>query len=755
MPSSRIIIVSNRLPVKIAAEEGGFSYKASEGGLATGLNSVYKQGNNLWIGWPGAHVDEPSRQKIIEDFKPRNLCPVFLSKQEIEDYYEGFSNETLWPLFHYFPSYSTFEPKHFEAYERVNRRFAEAIVQSTKPGDTIWIHDYQLLLVPQMVREAMPDATIGFFNHIPFPSYEIFRLLPWRREILAGILGADLIGFHTYDDVRHFLSAAARILNVQTTANELTLGRRKAVVDAFPISIDYEKYSTLADESATRRTERKVRALMNNTRLVLSIDRLDYSKGIAHRLEAYQILLERYLDVMRNKVTFIQLVVPSRDAVPKYKELKDQIAQLVGEINGRFGRIGWQPVQHFYRSFPERLLSALYSAADVALVTPLRDGMNLVAKEYIASRTDGRGVLVLSEMAGASRELAEAITVNPFDIWQVAESIHSALTMPEAEQRRRMSAMRATVSRFDIHHWVRNFNQRLAEVKAWQARSALKNITPANTQRIAADFHTATSRLIFLDYDGTLVGFQKVPSAAGPDKRLLRILADLCDDTRNRVVITSGRDYATLETWLGELPVDMIAEHGAWQRNKDGSWTKRADLSDDWKSEIRPVMELYAGRTPGALIEEKNYSLVWHYRGVEPELGALRAHELTEDVGHFMRDRGLQILQGDKVVEVKSMSVNKGMAARVWLNQYPSDFIMAIGDDRTDEDTFRAMPESAITIKVGKGVSAARYSVESFEEVRELLEELLMPFEGFGADGEAPGPQKKDGETAAVRETRH
>jgi len=737
---SRILILSNRLPVKLSEGTDGPVYKPSEGGLATGLASVYKQGDNLWIGWPGAEVAPESQAGIVADFAPLNLFPVFLSKEEIEDYYEGFSNETLWPLFHYFPSYATYVPRHYEAYERVNRRFADAVLQNMQPGDTVWIHDYQLLLVPQMVRDAVPDATIGFFNHIPFPSYELFRLLPWRKEILRGMLGADLIGFHTYDDVRHFLSAASRILGIPAVANELALERRTAVVDAFPISIDYKKYRALAEDPTTRRTERKVHALMNGTRTILAIDRLDYSKGIPERLRAYDILLERYPEVLRNKVTFIQLVVPSRDAVPKYKQLKDEIAQLVGEINGRHGRLGWQPVQHFYRSFPERMLSALYRAADVALVTPLRDGMNLVSKEYVASRTDGKGVLVLSEMAGASRELAEAVTVNPHDIWQVAESIHAALTMPEAEQRRRMSALQATVQRFDIHHWVHNFRAKLAEVKQWQARAAHKAITPANTEVITDAYRRAARRLILLDYDGTLVGFQKVPSAAGPDKRLLRLLDDLCADERNRVFITSGRDYATLEAWLGELPLGMIAEHGAWTRDDAGRWTHRPELTDVWKSEIRAVMEVYADRTPGALIEEKSYSLAWHYRRADADLGETRARALAEDIAHFVAARGLSVLMGNKVVEVKMQSVNKGTAARTLLEAHPADFVLAIGDDRTDEDTFKALPSTAFSIKVGTAAeSDARFMVEDYEAVRALLRALLQPVEEGAEHAALPG----------------
>lgn len=722
-PNKRIIILSNRLPVKIQHKHSEISYKTSEGGLATGLGSIYREGDNLWIGWPGAIVNDIDKARVTADLAAMNLYPVFLSQREINDYYEGFSNETLWPLFHYFPTYANFEPHYFDAYREVNQKFANAVLSTATSDDVVWIHDYQLMLVPEMVRKVLPDISIGFFQHIPFPSYEIFRTLPWSKELLHGMMGADVIGFHTYDDVRHFISAANRIVNVSGSANELQTGGRKVVVDAFPISIDYKKYRQLAEGNTIRRTEKKLRQLMNHNKLVISIDRLDYSKGIIQRLQAYEVLLERYPE-LKGKVTYIQLVVPSRDTVPKYRELKEQMNRMVTEINGRFGMLGWQPIQHFYRSFPESLLSALYKAADVALVTPLRDGMNLVSKEYIASKPDQKGVLLLSETAGASRELSEAIMINPNDIWHFAESIYQALNMPEEEQKRRMTAMQQTVSKFDIHHWVSNFMSRLQEAKQQQRAMFTRLITAPIRNKIAIRYLHAQKRLIFLDYDGTLVPFQAQIQDARPDEELLRLLQELCNDPRNKVVITSGRDYSTLSNWLGTLPIDIIAEHGAWYKDHGRPWRNRRDLNDEWKPEIHKIMELYADRTPGAFVEEKSYSLAWHYRRVETGLGALRAHELMEDVRHFMADRGLQMLQGDKVIEVKSISVNKGKATRRWLEKDEFDFIMAIGDDHTDEDTFKAMPPDAITIKVGNNMSAAYYFMNSHEDVRALLHDL-------------------------------
>lgn len=722
----KTFIVSNRLPVKLQRGKEGFTFQNSEGGLATGLGSVFQTGKNLWIGWPGDKVLDEEKEEVTQGLLTRSLLPVFLTEQEIEDYYEGFSNETLWPLFHYFPSYSTFLPHQFEVYKNVNQKFADAIISVASPNDIIWIQDYQLMLVPQMVRQAMPEITIGFFLHIPFPSYEVFRLLPWRRELIEGLLGADVLGYHTYDDVRHFLSSVSRIVNLPIQANQLQMpDGRMVVADAFPISIDYQKYHEQADSRTTRRLERKIRSLMHTGKHLLSIDRLDYSKGIVHRLLAFQEFLRRHPE-MTGKVSMIQLVVPSRDNVPKYKELKDEINQLVSDINSTYGKLGWQPIQYFYRSYPLPLLSALYRLADVAMVTPMRDGMNLVCKEYIASRTEKTGVLILSEMAGAARELTEALIVNPNDIWQVGAAIHQALTMSEQEQKRRMSALQATVSRFDIHNWVKNFMDKLSHTRNIQQDRAIKALTPAIRHKLAIGYHFAASRLLFLDYDGTLVPFYKNAQDAVPDAELLKILKNLTNDPANKVIIISGRDHLTLHQWLGHLPVYMVAEHGAWHKDFGGEWKTRADLTTDWKEEIRNIMKVYVSRTPGAVIEEKSYSLAWHYRGAEAGMGTLRAQELTQDVSHYVSDRNLQVLQGDKVLEVKNSTVNKGNAALRCLAKYDATWHLAIGDDTTDEDTFKAMPEDAVTIKVGLAASAAKYKVATQDEVRSFLQELCL-----------------------------
>jgi trehalose 6-phosphate synthase/phosphatase len=722
MATKKIIIVSNRLPVKVEIKNNEPIYHQSEGGLATGLGSIYLQNNSVWVGWPGAVVEDVHvQQKIQEEFRKRHLYPVMLSQEDIVHYYDGFSNDTLWPLFHYFPSYAHYARQDWESYQQVNKKFADAVLQLAEPGDIVWIQDYQLLLVPQMLRQALPELSIGFFQHIPFPSYEVFRLIPWRDELLKGILGADLIGFHTFDDVRHFMSAATRITHTQANANEIIMDDRTIVVDAFPMGIDYEKYRDIVSSTLTQRNGQKLQQLIGNKKLMVSVDRLDYSKGIPQRLQAYGLFLKKHPEY-REKVIFLQLVVPSRDQVQHYADLREEINRLVSDINATYSTLNWQPIHYFYRSFPLEMLSAIYASADIALVTPLRDGMNLVCKEYIASRTTGTGVLILSEMAGASKELYEALIINPTNKEAVAEAIYSALQMPEDEQKRRMELLQQTVQKFDIHHWVNQFVQKLQDVIRKQELLSTRIITRDLERVLSGRYQQAGRRLFFLDYDGTLVSFQNDPLKAVPGDEVTQLLRRICADARNKLVIISGRKKETLEKWLGFLPVDIIAEHGAWLKKEDGEWTIANDIIPDWKAEFFPLIKQFVDRTPGSFLEEKDFSLAWHYRKTDRGLGELRAKELAETLRYAASNLGLQIMEGNKVLEIKSAGVNKGSAAKEWLREYPADFVLAIGDDFTDEDTFKAMPENAVTIKVGSGISSATYYLKNPEEVRRFLQ---------------------------------
>ena len=721
---SKTIIVSNRLPVRMFEQDGQLRFKPSEGGLATGLGSIYKEGDNIWIGWPGKAIEEDTiRTQVENELKNESMKPVFLTDREIEEYYEGFSNETLWPNFHYFNQYIVFEDKHWQTYIGVNQKFADSIIDSADEEDTIWIHDYQLLLVPEMVRTARPKASIGFFLHIPFPSYESFRLLPWRRQLLNGMLGSDFLGFHTYDDMRHFLSSVNRLAGIGNSNGIIKVNGRMVMVDALPMGIDYDKYADSASSPETLEREVRYRTSIGEEKLLLSIDRLDYSKGIPQRLEAFELFLERNPDYLE-RVSIIMIVVPSRDQVDMYRHLKEEIDLLVGRINGKYSRINWTPVHYFYRSFPLPDLSAYYRMAHVAMVTPMRDGMNLVCKEFIASKINKRGVLILSEMAGASKELSDSILVNPNDIEHMTESIRQALEMPVQEQERRLESMQKSLRRYNIHHWVNLFMDRLNYVKKEQKALETEVLEKNALQKLLDNYRKSQNRLLFLDYDGTLVGFKSDPLEATPDEELMTILDNLIQQKSNRVSIITGRSHHTMEQWFGHMNLDIIAEHGVWFKEQGTEWQTHENLSAEWKKNISEVLEGYVSRTPGSFIEEKDYSLVWHYRKVETGLGEIRTRELTSHLKYLTTNQNLQVLEGDMVVEIKNSEINKGRGALTWLGKFKPDFVLSVGDDWTDEDMFKALPDDSFTIKVGSNTSQAKYRLSSFNEVRKLLKNL-------------------------------
>ena len=721
---SRLVIVSNRLPVTIQKEKGDLIYYPSAGGLATGLNSLDDSWEKIWIGWPGQEIKEAwEREAVRRDLAKDGLYPVFLTQEDISLYYEGFSNKAIWPHFHYFTQYTTYRDRYWAAYKAVNRTFAEAVIPHIKEDDLVWVHDYQLMLLPAMIREAFPNLSIGFFLHIPFPSYEVFRILPWRKDILEGMLGADQIGFHTFGYMRHFLSAVYRICGYEHHFGKLTVGNRLVNADVFPMGIDYGKYAYPEVEPQEGNGPLKIRELAKKQKLVISIDRLDYSKGIPQRLKAFARFLTDNPQY-QSKVTLVMIVVPSRANVSQYKNLKEEIDNLVGKINGKYSSFDWAPIHYFYRSLDFSELTTLYQEADIALITPLRDGMNLVAKEYVASKEKSKkGVLILSEMAGASNELMEALIVNPQDRQDITDALLRALEMGEGEQQRRLEQMQERIKKNDVRHWAATFINEQKKLMESQKEKIAQRLSNEDKKALAEAYRSAKSRLLILDYDGTLMPFDKDPQAVVPDEQLMNILKKLRDQEGNKLVVSSGRDRATLQKWLGPLKVDMAAEHGVWVK-RNGEWANNTGLSVSWKERIRQVLENMVERTPGSFIEEKDYSIAWHYRAIDKALGEKRVREFRDVLLYLTANDDLQVLEGNKVVEIKNAGVNKGKAALNWVGEREWDFIMAIGDDHTDEDTFKALPEGAHTIKVGLDTSVARYNLLSVEEVRSFLSNL-------------------------------
>lgn len=720
----KCVIISNRLPVTVSDKGGKLTFTRSGGGLATGLGSLALESEKHWIGWPGLFISDPvQRRKMDIRLHRMGLHTVPLTPEDIQDYYEGYSNSLLWPLCHYFPSYMEYDQRYWQAYREVNEIFCAEALRIIEPGDMVWIHDYHLMLLPAMIREQRPDVSIGYFHHIPFPSYELFRCLPERAEILYGLLGADLIGFHTHDYMRHFTSALYRVMGLETRLDEVQLNSRVVSVEAFPMGINYDLYHDAISKPEVRAYASRMRKLAGNRKIILSVDRLDYSKGIPLRLKGYAALLEKNSELHGN-TAMILVVVPSRDTVERYAELKTEIDTLVGYINGKFAKPGWTPIFYYYRSFSFNQLTALYNASDIALVTPLRDGMNLVAKEFVAAKRDTPGVLILSEMAGAAVEMPEALIVNPTDVLEIESTLYTALAMPEDEQVRRLHAMQKNLARQTVERWAHDFWTELADTRERNNALAGKILAGENLDHVREAYAAAEQRLVILDYDGTLVPFVSNPQDAGPSPDVIHLLANLGEDPRNTIVVCSGRKKDTLEKWLGHLDIGITAEHGAFSR-ENGVWTESGDaMVVLWDSEILAILEQTTQRTPRSSIEMKKTALVWHFREVDHWLADLRVTQLINALMSPASRLGLQLMRGNKVLEIKRPEYNKGAVCRRLLEKGAYDFVMAVGDDTTDEDMFMALPPSAVTVKVGNISDHARYSLPSQPDVVGFLGSL-------------------------------
>jgi trehalose 6-phosphate synthase/phosphatase len=700
----------------------------SSGGLATGLLRVHEQSGGLWVGWSGAADDltESQQAELDQQLAAMRLVAVPLSADQITRYYEGFSNGVLWPLFHYLLEQVPLHVRDWEPYAEVNQRFADVVAQHYQPGDLIWVHDYQLLLLPELLRQRLPDARIGFFLHIPFPSEELFRTLPERDLLLRGLLGADLVGFHTPTYLRHFAASLTQILGLTVDIDRVQLTDREVRLGVFPMGIDAETFIALAEDPAVQAEAQALRG-DGKVKLLVGVDRLDYTKGIPRRLLSYEKMLQTHPD-LRGRVRLVQVAVPSRTGVGAYQEFRSLVDGMVGRINGDFATPSWVPVHYIFRGLSERELVALYRAADVMLVTPLRDGMNLVAKEFVASRTDGDGVLVLSEFAGASWELPEAIQVNPYDVEGTAESCYRALMMGADERRTRLEPLRARVQAYDVHRWAATFLEQLETITQRQpsSRRAPAGAIAAR-QALQARLRDAEDLLALLDYDGTMVPYTATPELARPDPALLELLGALAARPRSEVHVVSGRPRETLEHWLGALPIALHAEHGFWSRPVGSTeWTALGELGGSWREPALTILRDITARTPGSLIEVKSAALAWHYRMADREAGARRANELRLHLTQLLSNQPVEIIAGHKVIEIRPYGIHKGrIVPPLPPERLATTTVLAIGDDRTDEDLFEALPPEAITIRVGPGPTQARFRLDGVPAVRTLLYSLV------------------------------
>ena len=461
--SPRLITVSNRLPITVTATRDGYSLRASVGGLATGIRGPHEQLEGVWIGWPGdvSRIDAVKQSELMAELVATKLVPVMMTRDEQQVFYEDISNAVLWPICHDRLDQLPLRVEGWDVYERINRRFADAVAEQYRPGDLIWIHDYQLFRLPALVRQRLPHARIGFFLHVPFPNPEIFFALPTRGWLVEGVMGADVVGFHTRRWRGHFTAALRRLFHLEMDADAtVAWSDRRVALGIFPMGVDATELSRRAGAQEVSAAKLELRAGIS--KLLVGIDRLDYSKGIPRRLLAFERLLRLHPE-WRERVQLIQVAVPSRGNVNAYRKARSELDALVGRINGELSTPTWSPIRYLYRSVPQTTLLALFRAADLMLVTPVRDGMNLVCKEFVASRIDEDGVLVLSEFAGAADELTDALIVNPYDVDGVADALHVALTMPGVERRGRMRALRAQVLTHDVHLWVDRFLGALQE----------------------------------------------------------------------------------------------------------------------------------------------------------------------------------------------------------------------------------------------------------------------------------------------------
>ncbi len=689
-----------------------------------------------------AALQRDVRERLAED----NLVPVFLSLDEEEDFYGKVCNDTLWPLFHYFGDRLRITPEAWQRYVQVNERFADAILEHCGPDTRVWVHDFHLMLVPAMLRRRASGLAVGFFLHTPFPSSEVYRLLPARGEVLRGTLGADYVSFHTGDYARHFRSSCLRVLGIDSEPDAVDIGGRRVGIGVDPIGIDIAGFQDVLRDPETARLASQLEEQYEGRKLVLGVERLDYTKGIPQKLLAFERFLEQDPGRART-TTMLQVLVPSRLESPEYRAQRDEIELLIARINGRFGQPGITPVEYLHRNISKPGLVALYRRADVMMVTPLRDGMNLVAHEFVLCQSEPglpgrwRGSLLLSEFAGSAQVLPGALLVNPWDVDAVVERLGTALELEPRERRRRLETMSGRVEALDCRRWAEGFLARLGRYsRRERGRRLPPDVDGEVKERLKRRFARARARTVLLDYDGTLRELEAHPDLAVPTPAITSVLSNLAALPATEVHIVSGRRRRNLEQWFGKLPVHLSAEHGYLARAPGGEWRTLVDLDLGWMRRIERLLRRVAADVPGAHVERKSVSVAFHYREAEPEYGAWRAHELLNDLGQHLAGSPAEILLGHRVVEVRARGVDKGLYVRTVFpdGKEPWHFVLGLGDDRTDHDLLDALPAGSVAGHVGgllpsPGRSAGRREhvhVVGPGEVRELLAELAESVDG-------------------------
>lgn len=752
MRKAKLIVASARLPVTMSRRHDTWNVQPSTGGLVTALKAVAERRPFTWLGWPGTHVPEADHAAVTRELARHGSAPVFIPKGEIPGFYEGFSNRVLWPLFHALSERIHFDRAAWRTYQKVNQRFADAIMGLAGPGDEVWIHDYQLALVPELLRKRGLACPIGFFLHIPFPSAQTYRSLAVRDEILHGMLGADLIGFHSYEYVSHFRAACLRVLGAESDPGAVRLPSHQVQLGVLPIGIDPSEVEELCESQEAQAELARLRATYAGKQIVVGVDRLDYTKGIPEKLKAFGELLAKH-PKLRERVVLIQIAAPSRTEVKEYQSLKREVDELVGRVNGRYGSASHTPVVYVNQAYSRARLAGVYQAASVALITPVRDGMNLVALEYIAARRHMGGTLILSEFAGAAHFLAGARLVNPYNTEQVAQelavAIESAARAPAASADARIASLSSMLDFVDNNtsmRWANRFLDRL-EATGSGARTTFQRLE-TKSEPLASKIRGAERPLMLLDYDGTLRAFVNDPAMASPDPRILSTLGRLA--SLATVYVISGRSAAVLDEWLGQLPIGLVCEHGLGIKPVGKGWEQREQPSiDALRRVLDPLFLDFAARTPGSRVEYKRGGMAWHYRAADPEFGAFQAGELLGHLDEALKRRPFNVLKGNRVIEVRHELASKGRATAEILRRHPqSDLLFCAGDDRTDEEMMDAIPkawtERSITCWVGSAHSRARFWVDSNHVLLDELENIAQVWSrGRAGDGKAKGARTR------------
>lgn len=730
MDSKRWIIVSNRLPFDKDAATG--KLVRSSGGLIAAITGIKTENEKVWVGAAPPDLTSEEWKQNPQKSKSLDYEPIFISKKSYETYYNDVSNDVLWPLFHYESARVKFEWKAWEVYRKVNERFAEAIHSIAKSGDLVWIHDYHLFLVPYFLKRRNPKIKTGFFLHIPFPSSEIFRQLPVREEILLSLLSSDLVGFHDYSYLRHFCSSLLTVLGIESSLLRVDMGNRTVRLGVFPVGIDTQKFQKEAKSTEVKKLVRKFKSGIQSEFLVLGVDRLDYSKGIIKKLRAFREMLRKHPD-LRGKVSLLQIAVPSRIGVPEYNQIKSRIDMLVGEINGEFGKVDYVPIHYLFSSvsFPELL--ALYRLADILLVTSKRDGMNLVALEYLAAQDPSKpGEVLLSEFTGAISTLSHVVSINPWDTLGTGNAIADALRTSPKERIPKYQVMMGHLENYTATHWAKSFMYSLEVKTELIPPKARVDIQINKSQVVLPDEFKErikkSNLLMMLDYDGTLTPIVESPEDALLPRKTASVLKSLLSQKNIEIVVVSGRDSQFLGEQLKDINVSMAAEHGAKFYSVDKKRWQSLVHTDKrmWYSMAYQIMEDYTGRVPGSFVEKKEYALSWHYRKSPADFANYQARKLEEDLQIGLANIPVTVLPGKKIVEVRAMEANKGSFARWYLDTYGQDakVIIAIGDDRTDEDLFASLPEDSLSIKVGAEETRAMYKIGAQEDLVPFLSEL-------------------------------